>query len=506
MVNVSNVPTGTIFTGDNLDILRGINSECVDLIYLDPPFNSDETYAAPLDSEARGAEFDDVWTPDDMKQEWIDEIEIRRPALFHLINGAKLAHGESMAGYLTFMSVRLLDLHRVLKPNGSIYLHCDSTAVHYLKSVMDALFGANNYLNNIAWKRATSHNDPRRYGRILDYLLYYAKGSKPVFNGQEVASPRDDESLRKAYPSSDERGRFRSADLTGPRHNAKRGSPSTLPWRHYDVYAWNRVWSVPKTGAYADYIDRNFISGYRGIEGIHARLDALDAAGLIHHPREGRWPGLKRYADADTGTPPQDLFLEPLGFTNFSTRNPEYTGWRTQKPLALLERIIKVSSNPGDLLLDPFCGCATACIAAEKLGRDWIGIDILPQAADVLRDRARRELQIPMSGDDQTEWRAWSPLILKEPPRRNDLTLLSPVNPQSDKDFLYRSQQRKCVGCEFELPLHVLTIDQITPRSRGGQDSIGNLQLLCHSCNAIKGNRDMGYLKTQLQARGILRI
>ena len=132
MPNECNIPSRTIFTGDNLDILRGVNSDCVDLIYLDPPFNSNQTYAAPLDSEAKGAEFDDVWTLDDMKEEWIDEIELRMPSLFHLINGAKLAHGESMAGYLTFMSVRLIELHRVLKPTGSIYLHCDDTAVHYL--------------------------------------------------------------------------------------------------------------------------------------------------------------------------------------------------------------------------------------------------------------------------------------------------------------------------------------------------------------------------------------
>ena len=142
MPNECNIPSRTIFTGDNLDILRGVNSDCVDLIYLDPPFNSNQTYAAPLDSEAKGAEFDDVWTLGDMKEEWIDEIELRMPSLFHLINGAKLAHGESMAGYLTFMSVRLIELHRVLKPTGSIYLHCDDTAVHYLKGIMDALFGA----------------------------------------------------------------------------------------------------------------------------------------------------------------------------------------------------------------------------------------------------------------------------------------------------------------------------------------------------------------------------
>ena len=156
MPNAINVPSRTIFTGDNLDILRGINSECVDLIYLDPPFNSDQVYASPLDSEARGAEFDDVWTLDDMKQEWIDEIELRRPALFHLINGAKLAHSESMAGYLTFMSIRLLELHRVVKSTGSVYLHCDPHASHYLKGLMDAVFG------DVHIKRKSPGNARRR--------------------------------------------------------------------------------------------------------------------------------------------------------------------------------------------------------------------------------------------------------------------------------------------------------------------------------------------------------
>ena len=178
MPNVCNVPSRTIFTGDNLDILRGINSECVDLIYLDPPFKSDKTYAAPLDSEARGAEFDDVWTLDDMKQEWIDEIEYRRPALFHLINGAKLANGESMAGYLTFMSVRLLELHRVLKSTGSIYLHCDPTASHYLKGIMDALFGGSSFQNEITWQRTTAHSDSKRYGANTDTILFYTRSDR----------------------------------------------------------------------------------------------------------------------------------------------------------------------------------------------------------------------------------------------------------------------------------------------------------------------------------------
>ena len=501
-----NVPSRTIFTGDNLDILRGINSECVDLIYLDPPFNSNRSYASPLDSEARGAEFDDVWTLDDMKQEWVDEIEIRRPALFFLINGTKLSHGESMAGYLTFMSIRLIELHRILKPNGSIYLHCDDNAVHYLKGIMDALFGAENFVNNIIWKRATSHNDARRFGRILDHLLFYSRGANRQWNPDTVATPKSDAELARAYPSQDERGRYRSSDLTGPMHSAERGSPSTLPWRNYDVYDMGRVWSVPKTGRYAEYIERNFIPDYRSIENVHARLDALDQAGLIHHPQSGNWPGLKRYADADNGNPPQDLFLEPTGFTNYSTRRPEYTGWRTQKPVALLERIIQASSNEGDLVLDPFCGCATACIAAEKLGRQWIGIDILPQAVEVLTGRAKRELQIPLDDGNGRAWEDWSRSLRSEgaPPRRTDLALLSPIDPQSERQLLYASQQGRCAGCQYELPLHVLTIDHITPRARGGLDSVGNLQLMCHTCNAIKGDRGMDYLRQRLGELGIM--
>lgn len=504
MPNACNVPNRTIFTGDNLDILRGINSECIDLIYLDPPFKSDQTYAAPLDSEARGAEFDDVWTLDDMKQEWIDEIEYRRPSLFHLINGARLANGESMAGYLTFMSVRLLELHRVLKDTGSIYLHCDDTAVHYLRGLMDAILGPENFRNNIVWRRATSHNDARRFGRIVDHLLFYSAGENPQWNAEAIAVPKSEEELQRAYPSTDERGRYRSDNLTGPRHNAARGSPSTLPWRDYDVYAMNRVWSVPRTGRYAAYIERNFIPNYRSIEGVQERLEALDSAGLIHHPQQGAWPGLKRYADADGGNPPQNLFLTPRGFTNYSTRHPEYTGWRTQKPLPLLERIIQASSNVGDIVLDPFCGCATACIAAEKLSRRWIGIDKAPQTLDVLRGRATRELQIPMPDVESRSWEDWTPTAQTSPPKRTDLTLMHPANPQSDKELLYHSQNGKCKGCKYDLPIHVLTIDHITPRSRGGLDSVGNLQLLCHTCNAIKGNRGMEYLREELHRRGIL--
>ena len=384
---VCNVGNRTLFVGDNIDVLADFNSECIDLIYIDPPFNSKRTYTAPSDSIAQGVTFHDRWNADAINDVEIGKIRKRNLPLSNVIRTAKLTHSTSMAAYLTFMGVRLLELERVLKQGGSIYLHCDDSASHYLKATMDAIFGADHFHNDIAWRRAISHNDARRYGRVLDHLLFYSKGPLATWNGESVAEPKSPKELDKAYPYQDNNGLFRADNLTGPKRNHHSTSPSALPWKTYDVYAMNRVWSVPKSGRYAAFIEREFIPGYRAIAGIHDRLDALDAAGLIHHPRNGKWPGLKRYAASDGGILPTDLLLEPSGFTNYSRKQTEYTGWPTQKPLALLERIIKTSTNPGDVVLDPFCGSATTCIAAENLGRRWIGIDTAYQAARVLLHR-----------------------------------------------------------------------------------------------------------------------
>ena len=248
--------------------------------------------------------------------------------------------------------------------------------------------------------------------------------------------------------------------------------------------------------AYPDRADLNELT-------TQAKLDLLDSAGLVYWPPNGRVPQQKRYMDEGQGVPIQDMITDIRAIGSHAR---ERTGWRTQKPLALLERLILASSNPGNMVLDPFCGCATACIAAEKLGRQWIGIDKAPQALEVLRGRAIKELQIPMPEVESHSWEDWSPSASTAPPRRTDLSLMHPVNPQSDKELLYHSQNGKCKGCKYGLPLHVLTIDHITPRSRGGLDSVGNLQLLCHTCNAIKGNRNTEYLKEELHRRGILTV
>ena len=374
-----------LYYGDNLDILRTgeyFPDNCIDLIYLDPPFNSNRSYnvlfksESGADSEAQITAFEDTWHWGETAEATYDDLIVHAPqkvstAIEALMN---LIQRNQMMAYLVMMTARLVELHRVLKPTGSLYLHCDDSASHYLKIVLDAIFSPAQFRNHITWRRATAHNDPKRYGRIQDHILYYVAGSSPTWNGDAIAAPKTEEQLAAAYPSRDERGHFRSADLTGA--GASPGAASSTPWRRYDVASMGRHWAAPKSGKYAEYIERYFIPNYRAIISIHERLEALDAAGLIHHPKRGKWPGLKRYADADTGIAPQDIILNPIGFTNFSSQRGERLGFDTQKPLALLERIILASSNKGDIVLDPFCGCGTAIAAAHKLGRKWIGIDI----------------------------------------------------------------------------------------------------------------------------------
>ena len=388
-----------LYYGDNLPILREyIDDESVDLIYLDPPFNSNRSYnvlfrdESGLDSDAQILAFGDSWHWGPSAESTWHDLVSGPDDVATLMNALRQLLGENqMMAYLVMMCARLVELRRVLKPTGSLYLHCDDAASHYLKLMLDIIFGAQNFRNHIAWRRATAHNDPKRYGRIQDHILFYSRSDEFYWQGESNGTAKTDEELEEVYPSQDERGRYRSADLTGPLHSAQPGSPSTTPWRNYDVFAMGRCWSVPKTGRYAEYIEREFIPGYRSIEGIHDRLETLDTAGLIHHPKRGKWPGLKRYAAADRGVPPQDIILDPIGFTNFSSQRGEYLDYPTQKPLAQLEKLIKVSCPPGGVVLDPFCGCGTAVVAAQQLDRQWIGIDITHLSVAMMKARLHDE-------------------------------------------------------------------------------------------------------------------
>ncbi|MCY3907954.1 MAG: site-specific DNA-methyltransferase [Anaerolineaceae bacterium] len=395
-----------LYYGDNLPILREhIDDASVDLIYLDPPFNSNRDYnvlfrdESGLDSDAQILAFGDSWHWGPTAEATWHDLVTGNDNVGTLMSALRQVLGENqMMAYLVMMCARLIELKRVLKPTGSIYLHCDDSASHYLKMIMDVIFGAQNFRNDIVWRRATAHNDPKRYGRIHDNILFFTRTDEFYWEGQTNGTPRSDEELQETYPLEDEWGRFRSADLTGA--GANPGAPSSAPWRSYDVAARGRHWSVPKTGRYAEYIEREFIPGYRSIEGIHERLEALDAAGLIHHPQRGFWPGLKRYAAADRGVPPQDIILDPIGFTNFSAGRGEHLGYPTQKPLALLEKLIKVSCPPDGVVLDPFCGCGTAVVAAEQLGRQWIGIDITHLSVAMMKARLHDECNGLRAGVD----------------------------------------------------------------------------------------------------------
>ena len=390
--------SNALYYGDCLDWMREWPDESVDLIYLDPPFNSNAQYnilfgqGNGTPAQVRG--FTDTWRWDAAAADRMTTFEnaVSHPLHDAAVAFKRLLGPSGMLAYLTYMGERLSEARRLLKPTGSIYLHCDDTASHYLKVLMDSIFGARHFRNDIAWRRATAHNDSSRFGRILDQILFYAKTERPYWAGAENVASKTEEELRKAYPSMDEHGYYRSDNLTGA--SASTGE-SGLSWRGYDMSALGRHWSVPKTGSYAEYIERNFIPGYRGIEDIHDRLDALDEASLIHHPRTGKWPGLKRYADADLGNPPQNLILEPIGFTNYSARRGgEYIGYPTQKRVGLLEKLIPVACPRDGIVLDPFCGCGTTVVAAHNLERRWIGIDISATAIDLIQEHRFKPLGI----------------------------------------------------------------------------------------------------------------
>ncbi len=453
----------TIWTGDNLDILRGMNSESVDLIYLDPPFNSNRNYAAPVGSQAAGAAFKDTWTLSDLDVAWMGLIADEQPAMYQVLQAAGLTHGKGMQSYLCMMGVRLLEMRRVLKDTGSIYLHCDDTATHYLKLLMDAVFGAGNFLNEIVWQRTSAHNDPSRFGRIGDRLLFVSKSRRektfnPVMGDLSEAQ-------RCRYKYEDDNGVYKAEQLTAPHFSSTR----TVEWRGVHP-GNNRQWRF-------------------GIE----ELERLYGEGNILCRRDGlpRKDGLKEYLHESGGAPAQDIWTDIPRIANTSS---ERIGYPTQKPLALLERIIKASSNEGDMVLDPFCGCATACVAAENLGRQWIGIDLSPKAVELVNMRLQQTMGSLFHHGYVTH--------RTDIPRRTDID--APIPYRQNKHVLFGQQEGLCGGCNEMFPFRNFTIDHVVPQSRGGTDHVGNLQLLCGACNSLKGDRDQAYLIAQLKKMAIV--
>ena len=464
----------TIWTGDNLDILRGLNSESVDLIYLDPPFNSNRNYAAPVGSRAAGAAFKDTWTLSDLDTAWMGLIADEQPAMYKVIETAGLTHGKGMQSYLCMMAVRLLEMRRVLRETGSIYLHCDPTASHYLKLLMDSIFGDENFRNEIIWKRTGSHGGAKRWGPIHDTILFYSTSNR--YKWRRTHQKYSVEYLEEYYHYEDDRGRYQLVSLTG---SGTRQGDSGKEWRGIDPTNVGRHWAVPIKSLQAAYPERSDLDTLT----TQQRLDMLDDAGLVYWPTTGKTPRQKRYVDEGQGVPVQDVVTD----INVASRN-ERTGYPTQKPLALLERIISASSNPGDMVLDPFCGCATACVAAEKLGRKWVGIDISEKAVELVNMRLREFM-----GDLFHERLVTARTDI---PRRTDID--APIPYRKQKHVLFGRQEGRCGGCKVEFLFRIFEVDHVVPRSRGGSDHPENLQLLCPNCNRIKGDRDMAYLVARL--------
>ncbi len=370
---------------DNADELP---DESVDLIYLDPPFNSNSNYNLPFrgrDKSLKPVEaFKDTWEwqPEDSGRLEALEADPRTRSLATIIKFAEGVEGKrsgrgkkktSLASYLLHMALRLRAMRRVLKKTGSIYLHCDPVAGHYLKLVMDAIYGRQNFRNEIVWKRTNAHNDPNRFGRITDSIFYFSKNSVPNWNTQYEKYSND--YIDKFFRHEDERGRYKLQDLTGPKTSA---GESGSEWRGYSPTSSGRSWSIPK----------RIVQKLGGIESlswsIKDRLDLLEKHSYIHWPANGRVPLYKSYLKDLPGRPVQNLWDD---VQRLSAHSKERLGYPTQKPLALLQRIILASSNRGDLVLDPFCGCGTTVHAAEALGRRWIGIDISPFSTGLIRER-----------------------------------------------------------------------------------------------------------------------
>jgi len=379
--------TNVLYYGDNLDILRNyIADNSIDLIYIDPPFNSNQAYnvifsenveipPTPLfqrgvknasSSQAQIRAFDDTW-------HWTEETEqlfseIRKGPSRDITKCIESFHdflGKSnMMAYLTMMTARLIELHRVLKPTGSFYIHCDPVASHYLKIVLDQVFGIKNFQNEITWKRANAHNDPKKYGNISDIIFFYAKTDNYYWQTQYTRY--DNKYVESHWKKKDKDGRrYRLMPLDAPRHS--NGGNLIYEWRG-KLPSSTRTWACT-------------------IE----KMQEYEKQGLIEYTSKGT-PCLKKYLDEMPGIPLQNIWYD------IPPVNPmaiERLGYPTQKPEALLERIIKSSSNEGDVVLDAFAGCGTTIAVAQRLKRRWIGIDITHLAIAVIKSRLQHAF-----GDD----------------------------------------------------------------------------------------------------------
>ena len=408
----------TLFHGDNLRFLRAMNSESVDLIATDPPFNKGRDFHATPDSLAAGAKFQDRWSWErDVHQEWADQITDDYPKLMEAIESARYAHSDGMGAYMCFMAVRLLEMRRVLKPTGSIYLHCDPTASHYLKAVMDAIFGWKTFVNEVLWLYKTGGTSKRWFGRKHDNILYYAKTKEYTFH------------LLKEKSYLSHKYGFSNIKIFQDEHG------------HYTLAGMRDYWDIP---------------ALRG-------------------------------------------------------NQPETVGYPTQKPAALYERMIRASSNEEDTVLDPFAGCATTLVAAERLQRQWVGMDIWEGAHRLVTERLNNttglfgEVTFTDKLPERTDDGETAAPFLRVKQRVKE-----PEGPRWTRAQMYEhlldQHGPRCMGCDraFDDPRY-LELDHNTPRSDGGLNHISNRILLCGPCNRLKSNAyTLSGLRRENRKRGYM--
>lgn len=557
-----NVANRTLAVMDNYPFLRALNNECIDLIAIDPPFAANETFTSRPRPAITQAEFDeevalaaahgvahnegigetrvqDFWNwDDDIHPAWKMRIQDDYPRIHAVIEAVEACATENEAAYICFMAVRLIECWRVLKPTGSIYVHCDDRANSFLRMLLDALFGQENRRNEIAWNRSGGRSDSKRWGRVTDHLLYYTKSASYTWNQQYQPLNSDYVRRNYRYDDSDGRGAYRKLPL----HAAGvRTGDSGTDWKGYEPGQHNRHWATPTKGNMHNFIVENgIIPGWPdAYPSVHDKLEALDTYGLVVHSAT-YLPEIKTYLSASRGIAATDFIADiPMVSGN------EDTGYSTQKPLALYERIIAASSNPGDVVVDVFAGCATTAIAAENLGRQWVACDMAYRAWTMLKRRfylngialegmtdSTREALAAVRKDrgfqEPQQWTTSYVIGPNELPQRDDvdpgpdalsLTLSrgergrrggrqstqsagwsGQISKEDAKELLIQQFGPVCWGCGYEprrpngsLDATLLEVDHIRARRAAegtqGDDELYNLALLHRTCNGIKRNR-----------------
>ena len=463
----------TLFIADNLRVLRGMDSEAVDCIATDPPFNAKRIFNAPLGSKSASQRFDDRWRWDEVTDEWQDLIASDYPSIKEIIEAAAVIEGgridhrtgkittgakNSIAAYLAYMAPRIVEMRRVLKPKGVLFLQCDTEANAYLRLLLDAVFGRSRFINEIVRRRTEAKNDPtRRLPKNHDTILAYG-GSKewqwnPSFEPYDLANL--DEKTLQQYNKIESGRRYQLDNLLSPQKNR--------PNLTYEFLGVTRVWRWTRD-----------------------RMERAYAAGRIVQTKPGRVPRYKRYLDEQSGRKRDDIWLDVV------QPGSSDAGWSTRKPVSLYRRLIECATDEGEVVCDPFAGCATTCVAAEQLQRQWVGIDIDPVAERVTLERLTDETGLNMVETPVTERRS---LRRSDVPRIQDGKL---------RQTLWARQGRQCANpyCDSESVRSVdLELDHRIPQVRGGDDDVFNRIALCSNCNRRKGRKAWGQFLDEERAK-----